>query len=116
MLLGSFSQTLTLNQKVLFRRALSQFLPIEDLMKWKIVETQGEYDYAKYDPKVLERVKNGELPNLGGAPKSVHEDGAESVHEFLQDFSNPYQKKVRKSFFVSLFFFGNLGQKIPMPI
>jgi hypothetical protein len=58
---GDFCQTLSSRQKMLFRCAFFQYLPVDVLMKHGIVYTQGEYDYAKYDNSVKERLELGEL-------------------------------------------------------
>jgi hypothetical protein len=96
-LLGSLCRILNNNQKVLFRCALAQFFLFGVMLKYDIVSTKGEYDYAKYDGKVGERLKEGELPNSGGTPNVLSKEAVESVHTFLQNYSSPYQKKVRRS-------------------
>jgi hypothetical protein len=98
-LLRGFSRTLSEHQIVLFRCALSQFLPFDTLGKNDICKTKGEFDYAKYDPKVKERLEEGELPSSGGAYVIISEAAVNSVKTFLEEFSSPYQKKQHQSLY-----------------
>jgi hypothetical protein len=45
-------------------------------VKHEFVQTEGEYDYAKYNNKVQKRLEVSELPSSGGGPKKIDADAA----------------------------------------